>query len=260
MRSKHAPCAQKPRVALIGLGEMGLPVAERLIAAGFRLIVHPRRSEQAGWARERGVESAPSLGAAVADAEYVVCCLFSDEQVLEVLDDHLLAKMRPDATIILHTTGRPQTAIAIDKHVTVIDAPFSGTAQDIAAGKITLLVGGDDAVVARCQPILSTYAAPILHVGPLGDGQRFKLVNNLLFAAHVRLAQCASQLLDGNLAPLLECSGSSRAIELMAPIGADTFAARAERFIRKDVATCLDVAARSGIDTGPLGQIARSEY
>lgn len=259
MSTEHIPRAATPAIAFIGLGEMGLPVAERLIAAGFSLTIHPRRAEQIDWARERGVAIAPSLEDAAADATFVIACLFSDEQVREIFNDQLLAKMRADATIILHTTGSPETAIGIGERVNVIDAPFSGTMRDIAAGTITLLVGGDEAVVARCHPVLAAYAAPILHVGALGEGQRVKLVNNLLFAAQVRLARCASRLLYGNLAPLTECSGASRAIEMMLPVGAEAFAARAERFIRKDVATCLDVAARSGIDIGLLGEIASLE-
>ncbi|RYY25854.1 MAG: NAD(P)-dependent oxidoreductase [Sphingomonadales bacterium] len=246
-------------IALVGLGEMGMAVAERLIAAGHPLAIHPRGPKHLAWASERGVAIKSSVIDAVRDARFVIICLFNDQQVREVIDDRFLAALPADATIILHTTGRPDTAIGIGHRGAIIDAPFSGTARDIAAGTVTLLVGGEEATLERCRPVLEAYADPILHTGPLGAGQQVKLVNNLLFAAHVRLARDAARLLDGKLGPLLQCSGASRAIELMCPVGAETFAAHAERFIRKDVAVCLDVAASAGIDTGELGRVAGLE-
>ncbi|MDT0271116.1 NAD(P)-binding domain-containing protein, partial [Streptomyces sp. DSM 44915] len=69
--------------------------------------------------------------------------------------------------------------------VSVVDAPVSGGQQDIAAGTVTVFDGGDDDAVARAREVLTSYADPVLHVGPVGAGQRVKLVNNALFAAQI---------------------------------------------------------------------------
>ena len=86
-------------------------------------------------------------------------------------------------SLVLHTTGSPRTAQAIAArfdHVDVVDAPVSGGPHDIAAGTVTLFVGGSDDAVARVRPVLATYGDPILHVGPTGAGQLVKLINNTL--------------------------------------------------------------------------------
>ena len=106
------------------------------------------------------------------------------------LDDGLLATMSPGSALVVHTTGSPRTvetiAVRATPHdVDVVDAPVSGGPHNAAAGALTLFVGGAENAVARVRPVLSCYGDPILHVGPLGAGQKVKLVNNALFAAHI---------------------------------------------------------------------------
>ena len=76
----------------------------------------------------------------------------------------------------------------------MIDAPVSGGPHDIAAGTVTLYIGGDDEAVQRVHPLLSSYGDPVLHVGPLGFGQRVKLINNTLFAAQIGIVAEAVRL------------------------------------------------------------------
>ena len=96
------------------------------------------------------------------------------------------AAMAPGAVLVIHTTGSPRTAETIAaRGIDVVDAPVSGGPHDIAAGHVTLFVGGDDDAVARVKPVLSAYGDPILHVGRTGAGQLVKLVNNTLFAAQI---------------------------------------------------------------------------
>ncbi len=98
--------------------------------------------------------------------------------------------MGPGSTLVVHTTASPKTIEAVAARtdaVDVVDAPVSGGPHDIAAGKLTLFVGGADDTVARLQPILGCYGDPVLHVGPIGAGQTVKLVNNALFAGHIGL-------------------------------------------------------------------------
>ena len=74
--------------------------------------------------------------------------------------------MSPDAVLVVHTTGSPRTAQAIAaRGVDVVDAPVSGGPHDVAAGRVTLFVGGEDDAVTRVRPLLSTYGDPVLHVG-----------------------------------------------------------------------------------------------
>ena len=123
-------------------------------------------------------------------ADVVIVCVFTDEQVREVcLEGDLLAGMAPGAVLLIHTTGSPRTAesIAAARGIDVLDAPVSGGPHDIAAGQLTLFVGGDDDALARVKPVLRAYADPVLHVGRTGAGQLVKLVNNTLFAAQIGL-------------------------------------------------------------------------
>ena len=258
-------------ICFVGLGLMGTAMAERLVAAGHRLIIPPRRPEHAVWAHERGVTVAASLEEAVADADFVILCVYSDVQVrASLLDDPAaVAAMRPGCTVILHTTGSPGTArdvaqVAARRGSAVVDSPVRGGRGDIAAGRIALFVGGDAAAVSHSLPVLSAYADPVLHVGPVGAGQATKLANNLLFAAQVRLMRDATRLLedfgcdlDASLAAIAHGSGDSRVLGMVrASGGIAAFAASAARFIDKDVGTCAAVAGVIGADMGLLGEVA----
>ena len=125
-------------------------------------------------------------------------CVFTDDQVREVAPD-LIAAMPRGSVLVLHTTGSPRTAesLAADAAahgVDVVDAPVSGGPHDIAAGRVTLWVGGTDEALERARPALSAYGDPVLHVGPIGSGQKVKLVNNTLFAAQIGLVAEAARL------------------------------------------------------------------
>ena len=98
--------------------------------------------------------------------------------------------MPPGSALVVHTTASPKTIDALAAGadgVDVIDAAVSGGPHDVAAGRLTLFVGGADDAVARVQPVLGCYGDPVLHVGPTGRGQRVKLVNNALFAGQIGL-------------------------------------------------------------------------
>jgi 3-hydroxyisobutyrate dehydrogenase-like beta-hydroxyacid dehydrogenase len=249
------------KVGMVGLGEMGMPMLERLRASDHDVSVRARRAEV--------IERATSLGATVADdfadRDVVITCVYSDEQVREV-GPEVLASMRPDSTLINHTTGSPITATLLagdaePRRVRVLDAALSGGPGDIRAGRLTLLVGGDATVLDDVRPALATYSDPILHVGRLGDGQRVKLVNNALFAAQVGLVADAERVARGlgvdpamALEAIQHCSGDSRVLRTVVAMGS---AARmqelAGRFIRKDVAVVEQVSGELGVGLGRLG-------
>ena len=207
----------------------------------------------------------PILAAVAEGADAVIVCVFTDEQVRQVcLESGLVAAMSPDAVLVIHTTGSPRTAEAIAaRGVDVVDAPVSGGPHDIAAGRVTLFVGGEDDAVARVRPLLSTYGDPVLHVGRTGAGQLVKLINNALFAAQIGLVAEGVRLggLLGIPEPaLLEAlthgSAGSRALGNIARAGsAAAFIDAVGDFIGKDVAVVRETVAELGGDLGALNDV-----
>jgi 3-hydroxyisobutyrate dehydrogenase-like beta-hydroxyacid dehydrogenase len=248
-------------VGIVGLGEMGMPMLERLRQAGHDVTFRARRAEVVEEAPRQGGREAADFG----DRDAVVICVYSDDQVREVGPD-ILATMRPGSVLVNHTTGSPATAeyladVARRQEVRVLDCALSGGPADIRAGALTLLVGGDEAVLDDVRPALASYSDPILHVGRLGDGQRVKLVNNALFGAQVALVaeaeRVASELgVDGvkALDAIQHCSGDSRVLRTVVSVGSSARLQEfAGRFIRKDVAMVENVAGELGTDLGRLG-------
>ena len=228
-----------------------------------------RTPEKLTAAEELGATPADNLTELARDADAVVVCVFTDDQVRQVcLTDDLLGAMRPGSVLVLHTTGSPSIAEAIagsagTRGVDVLDAPVSGGPHDIAAGTVTLFVGGDDDAVQRANPVLSSYGDPVIHVGPTGAGQRVKLVNNALFAAQIGLATEALALgsrLGIPESTLLQAlphgSGASSALNLISAAGsAAAFAAAVGDFVGKDVAVIRKALAGLGSDMGVLDDI-----
>lgn len=249
-----------------------MPMARRIRAADHPLRVFARRSEVLEEARALGAEPVASLGELGAVSDVVIVCVYSDDQVREVAlgAGGIVEQMRPGTILVNHTTGRPSTGEALaetarQREVTMLDCALSGGPVAIEQGTLTLLVGGDPAVLERVTPILASYSSPILHVGEVGDGQKVKLLNNALFGAHVALAyrieQCATELgMDPALVlpAIHECSGDSYAVATSMGTGS---AARlvevAGRFIRKDVAVCVEVASELGADLGSVITVAQ---
>ncbi|ORW96781.1 6-phosphogluconate dehydrogenase [Mycobacterium sp. IEC1808] len=241
----------------------------RLIDAGHDVRALARSDEQRrdlAWLGAHAVDEAGELGPW---ADVVVVCVFADEQVRQVcLDGALLPTMRPGSTLVVHTTASPKTIEAIAARaadVGVVDAPVSGGPHDIAAGMLTLFVGGADAAVNRVRTVLGCYGDPVLHVGPIGAGQKVKLVNNALFAGHIGLLAEAIRLGESLGVPestLLEAlpqgSATSRVLDIVAARGSvGSFIEVAGEFVAKDVAVVRDVAAGLGGDLGALEQVIK---
>src|SRR5262245_49105764 len=181
-------------VGMIGLGEMGMPMLERLRAVGHDVTVRARRPEVV----ERAVDFGAHEAVDFADRDAVIICVYSDDQVRDVGPD-AIATMPSGSILVNHTTGSPTTAeflagVAEPQGVRVLDCALSGGPADIRAGRLTLLVGGQEDVLEQARPALASYSEPILHVGALGDGQRVKLVNNALFGAQVALVAEAERV------------------------------------------------------------------
>jgi 3-hydroxyisobutyrate dehydrogenase len=252
------------RIGFVGAGRMGAPMVRRLVEAGHEVNTLARSDEKRQAITALGAHPVPDLPAVADGAEVVIVCVFTDEQVRGVcLDDGLLGAMPAGSTLVVHTTGSPNTArdlAAKAPGVAVVDAPVSGGPHDIAAGSVTLFVGGDDTAVTHVQPVLSTYADPILHAGATGAGQLVKLVNNTLFAAQIGLVAEGARLgaqfgIDESalLNALTHGSSQSRVLGMIAATGsADAFIAGVGEFIGKDIAVVRRTVAELGGDLGIL--------
>ena len=254
------------RLGFVGAGRMGRPMVDRLVAAGHEVSVLARTRQARDDLETAGAHPVSDIKDVARGAAVVCVCVFSDEQVRQVcLDDGLLDAMPEGATLVIHTTGSPRTAQAIAEQaaprgIAVADAPVSGGPHDIAAGHVTLLVGGADADVEKARPVLAAYGDPILHVGPLGAGQGVKLVNNAVFAANIGLLAQAAKLAaefgveeSVLLTALPHGSAASFALSAAARRGSATgFAEAVREFLGKDVAVVRGVAADLGASLGVL--------
>jgi 3-hydroxyisobutyrate dehydrogenase-like beta-hydroxyacid dehydrogenase len=259
-------------VGFIGAGRMGAPMVSRLLGAGHHVKVLGRTSEKTAAITELGATAAATVPELAERAEVVVICVFTDEQVRQVcLDADLTAEMPSGSTLLLHTTGSPKTAEMIAARgersgVDVVDAPVSGGPHDIAAGRVTVFAGGTDDAVACVTPVLAAYADPILHIGPVGAGQRVKLVNNTLFASQIGLLVEAVKLARSLgipeaalLSALPHGSGASRALAGVAARGSVAqFIETAGSFVGKDVEVVRRVSAELGADLGVLDDIVKT--
>lgn len=259
------------RIGFVGVGSMGSAMLGRLLATGHDVSFTARRSEVRAEVEARGARPKDSVAALAAVVDALVVCVFSDEQVREVClrEDGVLASLPPGGTVVVHTTCSADTPpllaeVGGARGLHVLDAAFSGGPADAGRGALTLLVGGEERVLEQARPWLSAYGGPILHVGALGDAQRVKLVNNVLFGAGVALVVEAERVardlgLDPALAldAIAECSGDSYALRLARrPGGAAALRESAGKYIDKDVATAQALARSAGTDLGLLGSVA----
>ncbi|NDZ96139.1 NAD(P)-dependent oxidoreductase [Streptomyces sp. SID6673] len=254
-------------VACVGVGRMGLPIADRLVRAGHTVTAFGRTAETRERLHTKGVRAHSDIAdIATPSTDIVLVTVLTDEQVREVcLSGPLGSRLSPGSTIVIHTTGSPTTAeeiaeVMARRDIRVIDAAVSGGPHDIAAGGLTLFVGGDSDTVDHLRPVLGAYADPILHVGALGNGQRVKLVNNALFAAQIGLVRAGVGLgarlgIDEStlLTALPHGSADSRALAGIARRGSvDSFADAVGEFVGKDLEIVRSVAAELGGDLGPI--------
>lgn len=250
------------RVAWIGMGQIGRPMALRVLAEGHALVGHTRRPADYEDVLAAGGTLTSDVREAVSDAEVVCVNLFSEAQLRNVLlDDGAIAAMRSSAIVAIHTTVSSEAMRALAdarSDVRVIDAAFSGTAQDAASRTVALMVGGEPEALNEAEPVLSAYADYIAHVGQLGSGMTLKLLNNMLFAAQMGLAHDAlvaaratGIALEDAVKVISRSSGGSYGMRLFA--GKSDFDAvlpGIARYMEKDVAVAR--AALAGIDIGGL--------
>ena len=178
------------RIAFIGLGIMGGPMAGHLAKAGHDVVVFNRTPEKAAaWVAEHGGRAAATPREAAAGAAIVCACVGADNDVRDVTTgaDGAFGGMAVDAIFVDHTTA--SAGVARELHAAAraaglhfIDAPVSGGQAGAQKGQLSIMCGGDEAAFARVQPVLTAYGKSVVRIGDSGAGQQCKMVNQLCIA------------------------------------------------------------------------------
>jgi 3-hydroxyisobutyrate dehydrogenase len=199
------------RIAFIGLGVMGGPIARHLGKAGHQMTVYNRSSAKADkWVAEHGGARAGSPAEAAKDAEFVISCVGTDDDLASITlgRDGVFSVMPKGSTFIDHTTVSARIArqLAVEskgRGIHCVDAPMTGGQAGAENGTLALMCGGSEAAVAAARPIMEVYSKRIVHVGGPGDGQTAKMANQICIAGVLQglseamhFAQCAELDLD----------------------------------------------------------------
>jgi 3-hydroxyisobutyrate dehydrogenase len=242
-------------------------MAHRIIAAGYETTLWARRAETLEPFQGSGAAFAATPAELAVASDLVCLCVVNDADVEQVIDD-LLPGLAPGSVIAVQSTVHPETCIRLadavaTRDVTLIDAPVSGGAPAAEAGQLVVMVGGDAATYERCKPVFDTYGDPVVHVGPLGSGQLVKLVNNVVFIAHLGVANDAYVLgehlgIDRSalFTILSRGSGNSFGLGIMSGRTLPEMGALAGSLLRKDVDIVAAVAAERGAEAGRLIDVA----
>jgi len=254
------------RVGFIGLGDQGAPMARRIIDAGYPTTLCARRpATLEPFGDSAAIAASPAELAAASD---IVCvCVVDDAGVEEVLaaESGVLAGLRPGGIVAIHSTVHPDSCrrlarLAAQRGGSLVDAPVSGGGRAAAEGRLLVMAGGDAASVKRCSPVFETFAGHIAHLGDVGAGQITKLINNLLFTAHLATASGALDLAGslgiepGVLAGVLaHGSAASHALGVTASVGgsARAMSQQAAALLQKDARLVVDLAG--GAQAVPAG-------
>jgi len=180
------------KVAWIGLGVMGYPMAGHLLTrGGHELAVYNRNGAKAeAWIAAYGAGTRHAAPAAAAkDADFVFCCVGNDDDLRQVTvgADGAFATMRPGVIFIDHTTASADIARELDaaarqRGLSFIDAPVSGGQSGAEAGQLTVMCGGSDEAFGTAEPVIRSFAKAVRLMGPAGSGQLAKMVNQIAIA------------------------------------------------------------------------------
>jgi 3-hydroxyisobutyrate dehydrogenase len=178
------------KIGFIGLGNMGMPMAQNLLKAGYEVTGFDLNVDATERLAASGGSTANSIADACKAAEVVITMLPAGEQVREVYlgAGGVLATVGPgtlliDCSTIDVATAREVAQAARDKALAMVDAPVSGGVAGAEGASLTFMVGGDDAAFERARPMLETIGKTIVHAGGPGNGQAAKICNNMILGA-----------------------------------------------------------------------------
>ena len=251
------------KVAFLGLGVMGYPMAGHLAKAGHEVTVYNRtRARADAWVKEHGGTLAPTPAEAAANMDVVLACVGRDEDLREVtLGRHgAFVTMKRDAVFIDHTTAsagiaRELAEAASQRGVHFVDAPVSGGEQGAKNGQLTIMCGGGQGAYAKAEPVMAVYARQCRLMGDAGAGQLTKMVNQICIAGLVQaLSEGLSFARHAGLDPLA-------VVEVISKGAAQSWQMEnrhktmlenhfthgfAVEWMRKDLAIVLEEARRNG--------------
>jgi 3-hydroxyisobutyrate dehydrogenase-like beta-hydroxyacid dehydrogenase len=251
------------KVAFIGLGVMGFPMAGHLAAKGHQVTVYNRTpARAAAWTEKHKGRSAPTPRQACHGADVAFACVGDDADVRAVVggNDGMLAGLAPGAVIVDHTTASADVARSLAQEcaglgIGFVDAPVSGGQAGAENGALTIMCGGSEADYARAEPVMSAYARMCRRLGPGGAGQLTKMVNQLCIAGLVQgLAEAMNFGLKAGLpmTEVLDVIGKGAAQSWQMDNRGKTMCEGkfdfgfAVDWMRKDLRICLDEARRNG--------------
>ena len=182
------------KVAFIGLGVMGYPMAGHVLRAGLEICVFNRNAARAEqWCAEYGGDVAPTPAEAAKNADVVLVCVGNDDDVRAVVlgENGALAAMKPGAILVDHTTASAELArelagVAKQQGKQFLDAPVSGGQAGAENGALTVMTGGDQSAYDLAKPVIDCYSRFSKLLGPAGHGQLAKMVNQICIAGVVQ--------------------------------------------------------------------------
>jgi 3-hydroxyisobutyrate dehydrogenase len=253
------------KVAFIGLGVMGYPMAGWLAKAGHTVTVFNRTSSKAeAWAAEFGGTAAASIAEAAGSSDFVFSCVGDDPDLSEVVlgREGILASMAAGGIFVDHTTASAGIAREIakagsDRGIGCIDAPVSGGQAGAQNGQLTIMCGGDASVYARVEPVIEAYAKSVRLLGPAGAGQLTKMVNQIAIAGLVQgLAEALNFATRAGLdeAAVIDVISKGAAQSWQMENRSETMVAGkfdfgfAVEWMRKDLRICLQEARQNGAE------------
>ncbi len=264
------------KVAFIGLGVMGHPMAGHLARAGHKVTVYNRtRSRAEQWLDEYGGALADTPAEAVAGARFVFCCVGNDDDVRQVTleEGGAFVALEGGAVFIDHTTDSAELARELDaaarkRGASFLDAPVSGGQAGAEQGTLTVMLGGEEAAYQSARFLIDAYARMTKRLGPAGSGQLAKMVNQICIAGILEgLAEGLHFARAAGLDPatVIEviCKGAAQSWQMdnRTPTmlaGHYDFGFAVE-WMRKDLALALDEAGRNGAEL-PLAHIVDGFY
>lgn len=256
------------RIAFLGLGVMGGPMARHLLNAGHTVTAYNRTAARAAaWLDAAGgpgmARIAPTPHAAAQGAEVVISCVGNDEDLAQVMrgPDGALAALAPGALVIDHTTVSAQIARDLAGECAAgglhfVDAPVSGGQAGAEKGALSIMCGGADDAFAMAEPVMRAYGARIVHIGGAGAGQTAKMVNQISIAGvlaglseAVRFADAAGLDMDKVLQAISGGAAQSWQMEnRWATMAADEFDfGFAIDWMRKDLGYAIEEARALGV-------------
>ncbi len=179
------------KVAFVGLGVMGFPMAGHLAKAGHELAVFNRSPEKARrWVATNGGRAGATVAEVAAGADVCILCVGADDDVRQVVAQALPA-MAAGGVVVDHTTtsavvAREMSEVAATGGRAFVDAPVSGGQAGAENGQLTIMCGGTEAAFASCEPVIAAYAKASRLMGPTGSGQLAKMVNQICIAGVVQ--------------------------------------------------------------------------